>query len=266
MVSVFEEEVTGARQKVHPITIQIFFFEEPPLSKPFLWSFSQTDMWNKFRYEKRSIWHIRLWFHYMPGKERGNQKTDSVCNHASWFLNAANSMLMQAKPSCTKSKSLHLRLPVSASSSRTSWFLPTLKFMLPSEVCRQLAIPEAGAPLTPAGWTVCSLCAQDKAGAVRQSAGPWGRTHEQWHTSVLRHRNQLSDTELIAAAPQERTHFLAEFNCISGKTEDKSNHFLVQIFIWVAVLEILSHIWQDTCGKKPCFTNTGVYRDYQPQS
>lgn len=61
-------------------------------------------MWNKFnRYEKRSIWRIRLRFLYMPGKERENQNSDAICNHAAWFPNAANSMLVQAKPSCTKS-------------------------------------------------------------------------------------------------------------------------------------------------------------------
>lgn len=114
----------------------------------------------------------------------------------------------QVSQRAVRTKFLHLHHPVSASSSWTSWFLTTLKFVLPSEVCRQLAIPEAGAPLTPARWTVCSLCAQDKASAVRPSGGPWGRTHEQWHTSVLHRQNQLSDTELIAAAPWERTHFL----------------------------------------------------------
>lgn len=34
-------------------------------------------------------------------------------------------------------------------------------------------------------WTVWSLCAQDKAGAVSQPSGPWGRTPEHQNTSML---------------------------------------------------------------------------------
>lgn len=173
-----------------------------------------------------------------------------------------DSLMLPARCTCrqnqvvqraVQTKFLHLHPPVTASSSHTSWFLPTLKFVLPSEVCRQLAIPEEGAPLTPAGWTMCSLCAQDKAGAVRQSGGPWGRTHEQWHTSVLRCQNQLLDTELITAAPQEKTHFLwLNLNAFLQKLRTNQMHFCTNLYLDCSAGNSLPYLAGQlhTCGKK----------------
>lgn len=244
------------------------FFEGPPLSKPFLWSLSRTEMWNTFnRYEKRSIWGIRLRFLFMPGKERGNQNSDAICNHASWFLNAANLILMQAKPSCTNS-SLD-QVPSSSSSSLSLLFVHIL-VSNDSEVRATFwgvstarhsrgrgAVDSSRMNSVFFVRSRQSQCCQAVGGTLRKDT--WAVTH----LSATLSEPAVGHRAHHCGSTRKDTFSAAEFNCISGKTEDKSNHLLVQTFIWVAALEILSHIWQDSCtpvGKNPVLLTQGFTR------
>lgn len=62
-------------------------------------------------------------------------------------------------------------------------------------------------PSSPAPWTLWSLYARDKAGAVSRPGGPWGRTPEHQNTSLLPFKHGLSDSELILAGPRTEKRY-----------------------------------------------------------
>lgn len=98
--------------------------------------------------------------------------------------------------------------------------------------------------------------------------GPWGRTHERRHTSVLplcAVQSGLRHAQLIAADKFS----MAKLNCIPLNTKIKSNASLHcclwQIFIsWVALLGFFYLIWEessDSGGQRPHLAKRGFYRD-----
>lgn len=98
--------------------------------------------------------------------------------------------------------------------------------------------------------------------------GPWGRTHERRHTSVLplcAVQSGLRHAQLIAADKFS----MAKLNCIPLNTKIKSNASLHcclwQIFIsWVALLRFFYLIWEessDSGGQRPHLAKRGFYRD-----
>lgn len=113
-------------------------------------------------------------------------------------------------------------------------------------------------PSSPAPWTLWSLYARDKAGAVSRPGGPWGGTPEHQNTSLLPFKHELSDSELILtdAQIQKDTRFSSETSLLvhvgtySGRSQTEKKPCCHFCLFWGTVWKLFARPVDPAAARK----------------